>query len=42
MGIRMSTDDNSHDLSAFSQDTLKIEISGPEVSVLVTHFNALI
>ncbi len=32
MGIRMSTD-NTSSLPAFSQDILKIEISGPEVSV---------
>lgn len=33
MNIRMSTDGSDTGVGAFSQDILKIEISGPEVSL---------
>lgn len=35
MGIRMDVDDQAVGLVAFSQDILKIEISGPDVSFLL-------
>lgn len=35
MGIRMSTDNEEVGLRAFSQDILKIEINGPDVSSII-------
>lgn len=36
MGIRMNTEDSHPQLSAFSQDILKIEITGPQTRLAVT------
>ena len=36
MGIHMKTEDSQPQLSAFSQDILKIEIAGPQVCLIVS------